>query len=351
MKYQYLTLLTLVIQNTASIVLTRVSRTSFKNDDEYSTSIAVILDELIKLVFCFLILFIAYKKEEKQEESFIHFLRLNAFKLQPFLHMAIPAICFAIQKNLTFVAISNLEAATFQVASQGKILTTAFFSYLILSISLNRRQIFSLLLLIGGVCMVQFEVNQTEQSVSSNKGHDDPVIGFMSVSGVCISSGFASVYFEWIVKKGSSGTISSGKWYDIWIQNFQLSLLTVIPASIPIFMNKADMMNPLRGFNMLVWFVVCLQSAGGLLVALVIKYADNILKNFATGIAIISSLVVSSIFLGFKVTPVFIIGTCIVILSVYFYTEATPLTPSEEVPTVVVKSGKIFNDQELGPIE
>ena len=35
----------------------------------------------------------------------------------------------------------------------------------------------------------------------------------------------------------------------------------------------------LHGFNQLTWLVVCNQAFGGLLVAVVIKYADNIIKG------------------------------------------------------------------------
>lgn len=39
--------------------------------------------------------------------------------------------------------------------------------------------------------------------------------------------------------------------------------------------------------------VVCVQALGGLIVAMVIKYADNILKGFATSLSIIISALIS----------------------------------------------------------
>ena len=42
----------------------------------------------------------------------------------------------------------------------------------------------------------------------------------------------------------------------------------------------------LQGFDMVAWSVVGLQVFGGLIVAMVVKYADNILKNFANALAV-----------------------------------------------------------------
>lgn len=47
-----------------------------------------------------------------------------------------------------------------------------------------------------------------------------------------------------------------------------------------------------------VYFVLCSQAFGGLVVAAVVKYADNILKGFATSVSIIVSSLMSFYFLG-----------------------------------------------------
>lgn len=52
-------------------------------------------------------------------------------------------------------------------------------------------------------------------------------------------------------------------------------------------MGEGNPRHVLTGFNGLVWMVVANQALGGLLVAMVVRYADSVVKNFATSIAIV----------------------------------------------------------------
>jgi len=54
-------------------------------------------------------------------------------------------------------------------------------------------------------------------------------------------------------------------------------------------------------------------------VAMVVKYADNILKGFATSLAIIVSCVASVIFFNFQLSVQFCAGTTLVIMSIFLY--------------------------------
>ena len=54
--------------------------------------------------------------------------------------------------------------------------------------------------------------------------------------------------------------------------------------------------------------------------AAVIKYADNILKGFASSISILSSAVVSYFYLDFRPSWLFLVGMVLVIFSMYLYT-------------------------------
>ena len=63
-----------------------------------------------------------------------------------------------------------------------------------------------------------------------------------------------------------------------------------------------------HGYTMLTVAVVLVGALGGMVTAVVIKYADNILKGFATSIAIIISCIVSIIFFDFVLTLKFVMG-------------------------------------------
>ena len=66
-----------------------------------------------------------------------------------------PGGLFTIQNNLSFVALSYMDAASFQVMSQLKILTTAVMSILMLRTKLDGYKWLSLFLLMAGVSVLE----------------------------------------------------------------------------------------------------------------------------------------------------------------------------------------------------
>jgi hypothetical protein len=74
------------------------------------------------------------------------------------------------------------------------------------------------------------------------------------------------------------------------------------------------------GWTPLAFVVSGLGAAGGLLVALSIKYGDSILKTLATTSAIVLSSLLDYFFLGGPLTPVMMIAGVQVILSICDYT-------------------------------
>ena len=77
----------------------------------------------------------------------------------------------------------------------------------------------------------------------------------------------------------------------------------------------------LRNFGGWAWATVAIQVLGGLITALVIKYSDNILKGFATSLSIVLSFLASVALFGFHITPTFVTGSSIVLVSTWMYNQ------------------------------
>lgn len=103
------------------------------------------------------------------------------------------------------------------------------------------------------------------------------------------------------------------------MRNVQLSLLSLPFGTGTYLIKEGTSSNLLKGFDAFVWYLVILQAAGGLIVAVVVKYADNILKGFATSVAILISCVVSMYLFDFVLTVQFSIGTMLVMASIFLY--------------------------------
>jgi UDP-galactose transporter len=289
--------------------------------------------------------------------------------------LGIPAILYTIQNTLQYVAVSNLDAATFQVTYQLKILTTAIFSVLMLGRSLSARKWLSLLFLIVGVSIIQvpqhspapvtpdskvwprtFEELRKLGSIAAHKlvrsasyegieadttpkpSHMNSRVGLLAVIVACALSGLAGVTFEKILKDSSTAKNTT-----LWVRNCQLSFWSLFPSLfLGVFWNEGEAIAKtgfFAGYNWVVWLAILFQAAGGVIVALVINYADNIAKNFATSVSIVLSCVASAYFFDFKVTPSvsapssimlagvdahsskFFIGTCVVLFATYLYTK------------------------------
>lgn len=77
------------------------------------------------------------------------------------LKVGVPAVIYTLQNFLLYVALEHLDAGTYMVTYQLKILTTALFTVLMLKRRLSVIQWFALALLAGGVAIVQLVRGRT----------------------------------------------------------------------------------------------------------------------------------------------------------------------------------------------
>jgi UDP-sugar transporter A1/2/3 len=294
-----LALAALVLQNSFLVIFMRYSLT-IQGVPLYASSTAVASMEVVKLVSCLCMVFLEGNGFQVLYQEIIE---------QPseLLNIAVPSIVYTIQNNVLYFALSHLDAATFQVGYQLKILTTAIFSIFMLGRTISTLQWFALILLTIGVSLAQIASNNSTQTRGNTS------VGFIAVGIASILSGFAGVYFEKMLKTKSS----------IWIRNIQMCL-TSIPVAVLSAYYTSDRTSVIEngffyGFSHLVIFVILLQAIGGLVVAVVVKYADNILKGFAAGFSILTSCILSYFFFEFTFTLLFVMGALLVNISMYLY--------------------------------
>ena len=219
----------LVVQNCSLILMMRYSRIVGDPNARYIISTAVVVSESLKLLASLSVLYAGKLKSimslSRGWTVLTHIIRTdfmaNSIEI---LKLGVPAGLYVVQNNLQYVSASNLPASIFQVLSQLKIVTTAFFSVCMLSRSLSPQQWLSILCLSGGVGMVQ--MSQTLSSSSSQSqplsenSTDNYIVGVTSVLFSCLTSGFAGVYFEKVLKSGG-GRIS------LWLRNVHLAMIGV----------------------------------------------------------------------------------------------------------------------------
>jgi len=303
---KHVSLVALTLQNATTILLLRYVRTT--PGPRFINSTAVIVSEIQKTILSICLVI-------SEERSVIKAFKLMYHKIlcQPYdtFKTGIPALLYTLQNNLLFVAISNLDAATFQVSYQLKIFTTAILMVIILRQQLSLVQWFALFLLFLGISLVQVE-NMTSTTVKQDV---NAVYGFVAVLIACTFSGLAGVYFEKILK---------GSDVSVWIRNIQLGGFGIIVGFITMLINDGPEVKSkgfLFGYTKMVWTATMVHSAGGLIVALVVKYADNILKGFATSSAIVFACIVSMLIFDFQLTLLFTLGSSLVIFSIFLYSK------------------------------
>ncbi|KAG0264796.1 hypothetical protein BG011_006069 [Mortierella polycephala] len=337
---KYISLIVLAVQNSCLIIVMALAQGEGRKT--FYSSTAVFINEIVKLIVC-----TGMTIRETINDT-------GRFYPQDFLNdvfggdawkLAIPAMLYAIQNNLQYVASHALDPSTFQVTYQLKILTTALFSVLLLHRSLPALKWMSLVMLTAGIALVSMEESNNRASHGAKDSSADPnttpsamellleeqrknalagaaapsndrpevFVGLMAVMIACILSGLAGVYFEKILKNTQG---------SIWLRNIQLSFFSLPFSLLAVYLKDGAGVTEqgfFAGYDMLVITAIACQSAGGLIVAVVVKYADNILKGFATSISIVISAIASVALFGSKIGSIFIIGTVLVLGATYLY--------------------------------
>nr|XP_054931466.1 UDP-N-acetylglucosamine transporter-like isoform X3 [Dermacentor andersoni] len=267
---KYTSLVFIVVQTTAMVLLLRYSRTQAVQGPRYLSSTAVVCAEFLKILSCIAVLL---WENGFSVPALVLQLRNEVWR-QPkeTCKMLVPAGLYTVQNNLLFFALSLLDAATYQMPTEEEALGT------------------------------------------TAKQGSYQFLGLIAVLISCLSSGFSGIYLEKLLKEIT---------WSLWIRNIQLAIFGCLLGIVAMLMSDWNQLwvgGFFQGYNVITWIVILLQTFGGLVVSLAVRYADSILKGFATSISIVLSTFCSYYLLGDLLpTRNFFFGAGIVITATSLY--------------------------------
>jgi UDP-sugar transporter A1/2/3 len=324
-SFKMILLTMMVLQNSSTVLVGRYTRAGIPKEDQYQVNHLILIIELSKFVASCVL---EFRTTDGKLWQSIQMHVLN--KPMDALKITIPALLYLFQNTLLYVALENLTAPMFQVTYQFKLVTTAIMSVFMLSRKYSVQQWVCLVMISCGVAMVVLgETKPKEGADNSDAKYTNLGLGLIAVTFACMSSALAGVYFEKVLKKPATESDEDGVKTpppSLWMRNMQLAFYTVIIAAVQGMLHSEE--GPpkpyLHGFNSWTWALVILQAGGGLLVAAVIKYADNVLKGLATGVSVVLSSTLSMLLFGTPLSIQFLFGAVFILNAVWFFSNHLP---------------------------
>ncbi|KAG5477927.1 hypothetical protein LSCM4_05320 [Leishmania orientalis] len=265
-------------------------------------------------------------------------------KYKEALLMIVPAIVYAIQGLLLIYALKLLDPTVFQVLYQVRILFLAIMMRLVLDFRLSPIRWFALVVLMFGITLAQMGAQSTRAETTISKADEaaraemenaaatEKTSGSWSMEGTLAAltggflSAFSGVFMEFVVKK-------RGNHFHLSARNVHLAFFSIVyffivflyqvwqPEEVSTVSGLDEFTSTFfEGFTGLVWFLVMLQAIGGILVALVVRYCDNIVKSFSTAFAIVLSGIASVFLFRTPLNGTFLLGSLLVLTSITIYT-------------------------------
>lgn len=305
-SFRMLLLTILVLQNSITVLLGRYTREANDKESLYSIGEFIFVSEFFKLATSVLLELSSGKGFSCPDDL---------------LKMSIPAVCYCASNTLLYMALSNLSVPVFQVMSQSKLVITAVVSVVMLKRRYCLRQWICLVIISISLAILTLEEKNATNHETNAQSNEIFITGLLAIFFSCLMSSFAGVYLEKILKTKTKNTPS------IWMRNIQLAFWSIIVAVLQQSIQgefSARKTPFLHGFTPMVWCQVFLFSGGGLLVSIVIKYADSVLKGIAIGLSVLISTSASMTLYDTSVSSFFPLCALSIIGAVYYFSNDKP---------------------------
>ncbi|XP_028770360.1 CMP-sialic acid transporter 1 [Neltuma alba] len=227
----------------------------------------------------------------------------------------VPSIIYLIHNNVQFATLTYVDTSTYQIMGNLKIVTTGILFRLLLGRRLSNLQWMAIVLLAVGTTTSQVR-GCGEASCDSLLSA--PIQGYvLGVLSACLSA-LAGVYTEFLMKKNND---------SLYWQNVQMYTFGAIFNMARLLMddfrggfeNGPFWQRIFNGYTITTWMVVLNLGSTGLLVSWLMKFADNIVKVYATSMAMLLTMVLSIFLFNFKPTLQLFLGIIICMMSLHMY--------------------------------
>ncbi|XP_028056757.1 CMP-sialic acid transporter 1-like isoform X2 [Camellia sinensis] len=227
----------------------------------------------------------------------------------------IPSIIYVIHNNVQFATLTFVDPSTYQIMGNLKIVTTGILFRMFLKRKLSNLQWMAIVLLAVGTTTSQAK-GCGEASCDSL--FSSPIQGYMlGILSACLSA-LAGVYTEFLMKKNNDSLY----WQNVQLYTFGaiFNMARLLLDDFRGGFHRGPWWQRLfNGYSITTWMVVLNLGSTGLLVSWLMKYADNIVKVYSTSMAMLLTMVLSTLLFTFRPTLQLFLGIIICMMSLHLY--------------------------------
>ena len=227
---------------------------------------------------------------------------------------SIPGFLYFFNNNLAVHIQGQMDAASYQMLSNLKILTTAMCYRLIIKQKLSYRRWSALFLLL--LASLVYSIGTLRSSPVTASTTDDRVEMYIQPMGIpmmltyCAVSGLAGVYNEWILKKYYFESLHLQNVY-VYTYGTVLNLIGLL--------RHGSIVKLFDGFSRYTWLIVISQVWNGLSMSVVMKYSSNILRLFIIAFSLLITTLLSLLIFHVQLNIYFLISLCTMMVALAIY--------------------------------
>jgi drug/metabolite transporter (DMT)-like permease len=287
--------------------------------------------------------------------EFGHLADLRSVSGKDALLCVVPGLIYAINNRVAFVVLDGMmDPASYQLLSTIEILTTALLFYFIIGKPLSARQWVSLAILSAGCALaalnIEHAVDDNEEADTDAAEHQAEHIthitrkGFVVMVVYCSLAGLAGVYSEKMLKDTHRSFHVTNTLLFAWGIFFNAIVFIREEAPVAHQMSELseneyddDVESPFAtaygrfaglfmGYNGWTVAIMLNQAFTGLVLSLVMKYLDNIVKLFMVACSLLFTTFWAAHAMGFNVHLTFYLACLCVIIAIELYNLAPHLS-------------------------